>query len=153
MAQPGSARALGARGRRFESGRPDGPLISTEKDSHRPLRIPTGDRPWKEPSGTIVHGLLASHDAERRVILWNTVPTHPHEPGDPFSNRRPTRAEVEAGLLLTRSLLLALGPDRLVVAVGVVAAVGLGGLAQHVVRHPANAGATRFRREMAALLQ
>ena len=110
-------------------------------------------RPWKEPSGTIVHGLLASHDAERRVILWNTVPTHPHEPGDPFSNRRPTRAEVEAGLLLTRSLLLALGPDRLVVAVGVVAAVGLGGLAQHVVRHPANAGATRFRREMAALLQ
>jgi len=110
-------------------------------------------RPWKEPSGTIVHGLLARHDAERRVILWNTVPTHPHEPGDPFSNRRPTRAEVEAGLLLTRSLLLALGPDRLVVAVGVVAAVGLGGLAQHVVRHPANAGATRFRREMAALLQ
>ena len=110
-------------------------------------------RPWKEPSGTIVHGVLDEMDAERRVILWNTVPTHPHEPGDPFSNRRPTRAEVEAGLLLTRSLLLALGPDRLVVAVGVVAAVGLGGLAQHVVRHPANAGATRFRREMAALLQ
>src|SRR3954471_9477598 len=37
-------------------------------------------RPWKEPSGTIVHGVLDELDAERRVILWNTVPTHPHLP-------------------------------------------------------------------------
>ena len=100
-----------------------------------------------------MHGLLASRDAERRVILWNTVPTHPHQPGNPLSNRRPTRAEVEAGLLLTRRLLQALGQDRLVVAVGTVAAVALGDLARHVVRHPANAGATRFRREMAAVLE
>lgn len=110
-------------------------------------------RPWKEPSGTIVHGLLADRGAELRVILWNTVPTHPHEPGRPLSNRRPTRGEVEAGLLLTRDLIEALGPGRMVVAVGTVAAVALGSLAQHVVRHPANAGATRFRREMAAVLE
>jgi uracil DNA glycosylase superfamily protein len=110
-------------------------------------------RPWKEPSGTIVHGLLASQGAERRVILWNTVPTHPHEEGKPLSNRRPRRDEVEAGLVFVRRLLQALGRDRRVVAVGTVAAVALGDLAQNVVRHPANAGATRFRREMAALLQ
>jgi hypothetical protein len=110
-------------------------------------------RPWKEPSGTIVHGLLAQRAAERRVILWNTVPTHPHEPGRPLSNRRPTREEVEAGLLLTRGLLEVLGRGRMVVAVGMVAAVALGHLSRHVVRHPANAGATRFRREMAAVLE
>ena len=110
-------------------------------------------RPWKEPSGTIVHGLLADREAERRVILWNTVPTHPHEPGRPLSNRPPTRGEVEAGLLLTRELVQALGRGRKVVAVGRVAAVALGSLAQQVVRHPANGGATRFRREMAAVLQ
>jgi uracil-DNA glycosylase len=110
-------------------------------------------RPWKEPSGTIVHGLLEARGAEHRVILWNTVPTHPHDPGNPLSNRRPTRPEVEAGLLLTRQLLQAMPPVTSVVAIGRIAAVALGGLADHVVRHPANAGATRFRREMGAILQ
>ena len=46
-------------------------------------------RPWKEPSGTIVHGVLNELDAEHRVILWNTVPTHPHLSDRPLSNRRP----------------------------------------------------------------
>ena len=48
-------------------------------------------RPWKEPSGTIVHGVLDEVGAERRVILWNTVPTHPFVRGQPLSNRRPAR--------------------------------------------------------------
>ncbi|HYM51693.1 MAG TPA: uracil-DNA glycosylase [Candidatus Limnocylindrales bacterium] len=110
-------------------------------------------RPWKEPSGTIVHGLLAERQAERRVILWNVVPTHPHEAVRPLSNRLPTRAEVEAGLGFTHRLLQVLGRDRMVVAIGKVAAIALGDLVTGgVVRHPANAGATRFRREMAALL-
>src|SRR2546428_14196834 len=53
---------------------------------------------WSEPSGTIVHGLLEEVGAEQRVILWNTVPTHPYAAGRPLSNRRPTRLEIAAGL-------------------------------------------------------
>jgi hypothetical protein len=114
------------------------------------------ERPWKEPSGTIVHRLLAEHRAEHRVILWNVVPTHPHDPRhprDPLCNRHPDRQEVEAGLRFTHQLLRALGGERTVIAVGQVAALALGDLAGgRVVRHPANGGATRFRRQMAALL-
>jgi len=62
-------------------------------------------RPWKEPSGTIVHGILEELGAERRVILWNTVPLHPHLPGQPLSNRRPTREEIAAGRVVVERLL------------------------------------------------
>jgi len=51
-------------------------------------------RPWKEPSGTIVHGILEELGAERRVILWNTVLTHPHLPFWP-PERRITEARYQ----------------------------------------------------------
>jgi uracil-DNA glycosylase len=108
-------------------------------------------RPWKEPSGTIVHGVLDELRAERRVILWNTVPTHPHLPGKPLSNRRPTRPEVAAGLPYAQRLIDILRP-RLVVGVGRIAADTLGSRAVYV-RHPAQSGATAFRAGMRQLLQ
>ena len=108
-------------------------------------------RPWKEPSGTIVHGVLDELGAERRVILWNTVPTHPSLPGQSLSNRRPTRPEVAAGLPYAQRLIDILQP-RLVVGVGRIAADTLGSRAVYV-RHPAQSGATAFRAGMRALLQ
>ena len=107
-------------------------------------------RPWKEPSGTIVHGLFEELAAERRVILWNTVPTHPCLPGQPLSNRRPTRLEIAAGLPYARRLIEIVQP-RLVVGVGRIAADTLGSGARYV-RHPAQSGATAFRAGMRALL-
>ena len=98
----------------------------------------------------IVHGLLASRDAERRVILWNTVPTHPYLPGQPLSNRRPTRGEVTAGVVFAERLVDMLQP-RLLVGVGRIAAETLGSRAVYV-RHPAQSGATAFRLGMRALL-
>ncbi len=107
-------------------------------------------RPWKEPSGSIVQGILDELGAERRVILWNTVPTHPHLPGQPLSNRRPTRPEIVPGLLYAERLIDILRP-RLVVGVGRIAADTLGKRAAYV-RHPAQSGATAFRAGMRALL-
>jgi hypothetical protein len=107
-------------------------------------------RPWKEPSGTIVHGLLNELGAERRVILWNTVPTHPYATGQPLSNRRPTRPEVAAGLRYAKRLIEIVRP-RLVVGVGRIAADTLGSPAVYV-RHPAQSGATAFRRGMREIL-
>ena len=107
-------------------------------------------RPWKEPSGTIVHGVLEEVRAERRVILWNTVPTHPYRSGQVLSNRRPTRPEMAAGLVYAERLIDILRP-RLVVGVGRVATDALGSRAVYV-RHPAQSGATAFRAGMRALL-
>jgi hypothetical protein len=107
-------------------------------------------RPWKEPSGTIVHGVLDEMGAERQVILWNTVPTHPFLSGQPLSNRRPTRPEVAAGLPFAERLIDIIRP-RLVVGVGRISADTLGSRAVYV-RHPAQSGATAFRAGMRALL-
>ncbi|TMB64889.1 MAG: hypothetical protein E6J51_09050 [Chloroflexi bacterium] len=108
-------------------------------------------RPWKEPSGTIVHGVLDEMGAERRAILWNTVPTHPFLSDQPLSNRRPTRVEVAAGLPFAERLIDIVRP-RLVVGVGRIAADTLGSRAVYV-RHPAQSGATAFRAGMRAALQ
>ena len=106
-------------------------------------------RPWKEPSGTIVHGILGELDAERRVILWNTVPTHPHLAGKPLSNRRPTREEIAAGRVVVERLVGIVWP-RVLVGIGRIACAALPEATY--VRHPAQSGATAFRLGMRALL-
>ena len=106
-------------------------------------------RPWKEPSGTIVHGTLQDLDAERRVILWNTVPTHPHENDRPLSNRRPTREEIESGTAFLERLIRIRRP-RLIIGIGRIACASCAEATY--VRHPAQSGATAFRQGMRALL-
>lgn len=113
-----------------------------QRSSRRP-------RPWKEPSGTIVHGILDELGAEQRVILWNTVPTHPHAPGLTLSNRRPTLGEVTEGRRYAERLIAIVKP-RLVIGVGRIACAAFP-QAQYV-RHPAQSGATAFREGMRALL-
>ena len=91
-----------------------------------------------EATATIVHRVLAELGLGQFVLLWNAVPTHPHLPGNPASNRRPTRTEVEA----SRPFLNALARGRNVIAVGRLAesALGIPG-----IRHPSHGGATGFR--------
>lgn len=113
---------------------------------HRTSLRPEG---WAEPSATMVHAVLADLGLEERIVLWNAVPFHPHQPGKPLSNRRPTRAEIEQGRAFVESLRVALGIERLV-AVGRVAESILPGAAY--VRHPANAGKAEFRAGLSALL-
>jgi hypothetical protein len=87
-----------------------------------------------EASATIVHRVLGELGIEDDVLLWNVVPTHP---GTADSNRRPTRAEVDA----SRTFLEAVTRGRRVVAVGRVAAAVLDA---PYVRHPARGGALAF---------
>jgi len=107
-------------------------------------------RPWKEPSGTIVHGTLDELGAERRVILWNTVPTHPHLLDLPMSNRKPSRAEVASGREFAERLRVILQP-RMVVGVGRIACAAFP--EARYVRHPAQSGATAFRSGMREVLR
>jgi uracil-DNA glycosylase len=88
-----------------------------------------------EASATIVHRVLAELGLEERVLLWNVVPTHP---GTPASNRRPTSAEVAAGMRFLEPLM----PGRQVIAVGRLAQKATGA---PYLRHPARGGARRFR--------
>jgi hypothetical protein len=92
-----------------------------------------------EATATIVQRMLA--DVELDVLCWNVVPTHP---GTATSNRRPTRAEIEA----SRSFLEELMHGRRVVAVGRLAA---GVTGAPYVRHPSHGGAAAFRSALSRL--
>ena len=87
-----------------------------------------------EATATIVHRVLAQLGVEDEVLLWNVVPTHP---GSETSNRRPTRAEVEAASPFLRELTR----TRLAIAVGRLAAEVL---EAPYVRHPSHGGAAAF---------
>src|SRR5206468_269674 len=78
---------------------------------------------------TIVHRTLAELGIELDVLLWNVVPTHPHESGRPCTNRRPSRVEVEA----SSRFLEAVERGRRIVAVGRIAQEVTGA---PYVRHP-----------------
>jgi hypothetical protein len=137
----------------YQGMRWSGIAFTSERDLIRwgpPYRPTCAARTWSEPSGTIVHRVLEELGAERRVILWNTVPTHPHRPGEPLSNRRPAAAEVEAGAPLAMRLVELVRP-RTVVAVGRIAESVLPPGTRYV-RHPANAGGPAFREGMRSIL-
>ena len=97
----------------------------------------TGEPPG-EASATIVHRVLVELGLAEDVLLWNAVPTHPHLPGRPASNRPPTAAEVAA----SAGFVSELARGRRVLAVGRVAHAALGGT---YVRHPSHGGAAAFR--------
>jgi hypothetical protein len=137
----------------YQGMRWSGIAFTSERDLLRwgsPYAVTCAARCWSEPSGTIVHKVLEELGAEMRVILWNTVPTHPHRPGEPLSNRRPTTAEVEAGAPLAMRLIEVVQP-RTVVAVGRIAESVLPPGTTYV-RHPANAGGPAFREGMRLIL-
>jgi uracil-DNA glycosylase len=122
-------------------------LLVGEAAGHRGARISgipftserqlTGRGP-AEATATIVRRTLAELGIEEQTLCWNVVPTHPHRPARPDTNRPPTRAEVEA----SRPFLRDLAAGRTVIAVGRVAQAVLDA---PYVRHPSHGGATEFR--------
>jgi uracil-DNA glycosylase len=96
-----------------------------------------------EATAAVVQRVLTELGLFERVLLWNVVPTHP---GDERSNRRPTRAEVAAGLPFVHEL----GSGRTVVPIGRIAHGALGG---RDVPHPAHGGAAQFRAGLEAVLR
>lgn len=81
----------------------------------------------------------------RPVILWNVFPFHPHDAGEPMSNRCHTRAERDAAWPLLEALIDMIRPER-VVAIGRDASHALTdlGVDAHAVRHPSYGGQSEF---------
>jgi uracil-DNA glycosylase len=104
----------------------------------------TGGGP-AEASATVVHRVLAELGVEDEILLWNVVPTHPHQPGRPYTNRRPTRVEVR----VSSPFLQGVARGRRLIAVGRLAAEVTGA---PYVRHPARGGARAFRAGLVELL-
>lgn len=108
-----------------------------------PLARATRGPAISERTATVIWQTL--NRIQRPVFLWNVFPLHPHEPGDPQSNRCHTRAERSACRPLLAWLLEKLVP-RVVVAVGRDAQFALAdlGIDAMQVRHPSYGGQSDF---------
>jgi hypothetical protein len=85
-------------------------------------------------------------------LLWNVFPLHPHEPGQPFSNRKFSVDELAAVHAINAELFAWLGIVR-IVALGQDAAryAASFGLSVEHVRHPSYGGVSEFRASIRAL--
>jgi len=115
-------------------------------------RITDRNKPWSEPSATIVWGGLHDHHLAEETVLFNAVPWHPEGSRGIHSNRTPTPAERSEGVQYL-SMLLDIYPGIKVAALGNTASATLTELGiEHVkLRHPANGGAPQFRSGLASL--
>lgn len=97
----------------------------------------------REASATIVWRTIG--DWQPLPLLWNIFPFHPHQPGQPQSNRTPTTSEIALGRpFLAR--LHHIFPKTKLVAIGKKASAGLAkmGMQHTAVRHPSHGGARQF---------
>jgi hypothetical protein len=146
------ARDLGYRG-----GRRTGLALTDDVHLHchselfhiQPLARATSGPAVSERTAAVVWRILRS--VGRPVFLWNIFPLHPHEPGEPMSNRRHTRVERDTCAPLLLWLLKALNPKE-VVAIGRDSQAALASLGVHAitVRHPSFGGQTQFAADLEA---
>jgi hypothetical protein len=120
----------------------------------KPTTMPRG---FTEPTATIAWGAVLALDSDStRFVFWNAFPFHPFDPKrGMLSNRKPRAKEIEDSLEVLKGFVDLVFPKATVVAMGRVAAHGLNRLRIdcHPVRHPAQGGASEFRRQLSTLIK
>ena len=115
----------------------------------RSFQRPTHNQVIAERTAAIVWGILSQIDLS--IFLWNVFPLHPHEPGNPFSNRPHNSTERRIGEEILAELVLLLKPRRLI-AIGNDAFHTTRRLYPHrqvsQVRHPSYGGQSQFLKEI-----
>ncbi|WP_084182727.1 uracil-DNA glycosylase [Nevskia soli] len=107
-----------------------------------------------ERTAAVIWSILDQVDA--RVFLWNVFPLHPHEVGEPFTNRQHNSLERAAGEAILAMLVGLLRPRR-ILAIGNDAANAAKRITDSVpvvcVRHPSYGGQAQFLRQMIELYE
>lgn len=140
------ARDLGYRGgRRTGLALTDEVHLSAHADllGTPPLARSTNGPAMAERTATVIWQMLIA--IRQPVFLWNVFPLHPHEAGDPMSNRCHTRGERLACRHIMVGLIHLLSPSR-VLAIGRDAQLALEdlGVTAEKVRHPSYGGQAEF---------
>jgi len=132
----------------YRGGRRTGLALTDDKHlaSHAarwdvPCFSATRGEPIGERTATIMWSVLA--ELTQPIFLWNVFPLHPHEPGNPLSNRQHNAREREMGLEILDAVVALLRP-RSLVAFGNDAAQAVERLGMSIrcegVRHPSYGG-------------
>lgn len=130
--------------------------VFRQKTPARTSRPEVNKKGMTEPTATIMWGALIDLGIDPyEVVLWNAVPWHPYNPEKGLlSNRTPLANEMSAGLKHLKAFIGLFDEDAEVVAVGRKCEQSLSELGiKHIgVRHPANGGAPKFRRQLKDLV-
>jgi len=106
----------------------------------------TSDHPdgVSEHTATILWDALRAY-ADQPPLIWNTVPLHPHKPGNSQSNRPPLSAEQQMGLSYVEEI-ISLFASATILAVGRTAQRALEALGKPAIslRHPSQGGKPDF---------
>ena len=96
-----------------------------------------------ERSGTILWEVLTDFFPD--FLLWNCIPYHPTNPGEPLSIRTPKKSEILEHSHILHHMIKILNPER-IVAIGRKAEIALNsiGIEAAYVRHPSHGGAKEF---------
>lgn len=109
------------------------------------VQRPTIGEPVAERTATVIWEILSRLDVP--IFMWNVFPLHPHDPGDPFTNRAHNARERRAGVDILMAIIQILQPRR-IVALGNDAFNALAGTfgpdQLHKARHPSYGGQTEF---------
>lgn len=107
-----------------------------------------------EPTATIIWKALNTLDIDPySTVFWNALAWHPYDPDEGFlSNRTPRSNELEAGLPVLKEF-LHLFDGSVIIAVGrkCEKCLNMLDLPYYPVRHPANGGARKFRRQLSQI--
>lgn len=113
---------------------------------------PTIGNAVAERTAAVIWNMLKHIDA--RIFLWNVFPLHPHESGDPFTNRQHNARERRAGEEVLQQLIDLLRPSR-IVAIGNDAAAAAHRITDKVpvicARHPSYGGQIQFQEQISEL--
>jgi hypothetical protein len=103
--------------------------------------------PYAERTATIFWNVMTPRCPD--FLIWNTLPWHPHQLGEPLSIRAPKTSEIRAQLELMEAVLRIVAPEQ-ILAVGRIAQGALTTLNQDFIpiRHPSHGGAREFRKGM-----
>lgn len=112
----------------------------------------TNGAPVAERTAAVIWSAL--NQVTESIFLWNVFPLHPHEEGNPFTNRAHNSAERRIGEELLENLITVIRPKKLI-AVGKDAAASatkLAGKAEVLkFRHPSYGGQNMFLAQVKSL--
>jgi hypothetical protein len=113
-------------------------------------------RPQRERSAAVLWDEMERAGCAYEVVLWNAFPWHPHQAGNPMTNRRPRITEVAEGREALRAMLECFTHRLEIFAVGKVAQEAIASWPEvenaGYIRHPSMGGEARFREGFRSLV-
>jgi hypothetical protein len=136
----------------YRGGRRTGLALTDERNLSLLAASYPGSAPTKATKGPVVAERTAAEIwavlelLERRPLLWNVFPFHPHEPDKPLTNRRFTSIELRQVNDLNRALISWLGIRRIIcIGQDAAAYAATFGVEVDCIRHPSYGGVRDFR--------